>query len=1015
QYLSRVCEHDRSLKESVQRLLAIDDTAQDFLETPAMRLSMATLPPTTGQRIGNYCLLEKIGSGGFGQVWKANQLEPVQRQVALKIIQLGLSNEQVMLRFEVERQALAAMNHPNIATIFDAGVTDSGRPFFAMELVTGQPIHRYCDQHHLPIKTRMHLMNQVCRAVQHAHHKGIVHLDLKPSNVLVAANEGQPIVKIIDFGIAKAIHRSENAEASSEDESTATETQLHATQLVGTPQYMSPEQAEIGQDVDTRADVYALGAMLYHLLSGAPPQCRDTAKTEWEVQRREICLESPRQLSNAASELPGAEKIARKRGATPHSLKRTLRSDPQWIVQKALEKNRNDRYQSPAELAKDIERYLGNRPVSAAPDKSWYRWRKLFYRNRVTFLAAGAVLVALAMGATAATVGFVFERQARKAAVGHWNRAERERASAVRERRKAVEQQSKAIAEANKALRFLQMLEDMLDVTNPAYGAPASFTRRNQLDEFAQSIQEQWEDLPHVEARLQRTVGCLYRSLKEYEKSRPHLERAYLLRKSHLDENSPLLAQTQVDYAAGVFAHSRGGEAERLLEPAIAALRQSPLCRELIEGLMLLGRIRNMQGRPEDFQKLQHEAWQLSQELYGVKHPFSLRYQAQAARQLLAEGKDTEAERLARDALEKILILRPAGHADIARVKLDLAEVLRRLKKAEQSRQQAQEALEIQQLAIGEESIQVAECWLAVARAERVGGDEETGIRLGRRAEAIAESATGGDGSVRYKIYQFLWAALSGRESVAAQAKANALARRLLPRSLAVADGTVYCAFRLRRCGELEQAATLYKWGIDAHREIAESPWKAAAARYALADLYVETEQWHLAREALTDTVALIDATRDEHYRWDSLRTVASIDLHELLIQHGFADETELSLAEAGDAESVRSLSLCAQLALADNEVDLAKSRLEDAFDLFHDLNRPGILWLRLEQLVAKCSAQSGNFDEAEAVLLKALQAVGSVSNARIHRRRIRRQLIQLYDNYGEKEKAAAWKAKLSI
>jgi len=349
-----------------------------------------------GSRIGRYQLLQEIGEGGFGIVYLADQLEPVKCRVALKILKPGMDTREVVARFEAERQSLALMNHPNIARIFDGGATESGRPHFVLELVKGIPLTKYCDDQQLNTHQRLDLFLEVLADVQHAHQKGIIHRDLKPSNILVSPHEGRPVIKVIDFGIAKAISLE------------LTDKMLFTGhgRMIGTPQYMSPEQAEINAlDVDTRSDIYALGVVLYELLTGRNPldAKKLRAATSTEIQRL-IREEGPPKPSTRISTLgPALLGIARQRGAELEKLGKLVRGDLDWIVMKCLEKDRSRRHETANGLAADLKRHLNNEPITARPPSAAYTLQKTWRRNRLALTAAAAVLCALILGVVVST------------------------------------------------------------------------------------------------------------------------------------------------------------------------------------------------------------------------------------------------------------------------------------------------------------------------------------------------------------------------------------------------------------------------------------------------------------------------------------------------------------------------------------------------------------------------------------------------------------------------------------
>jgi len=440
---------------------------------------------TGRDQIGPYRLLEKIGEGGMGEVWVAEQKEPVRRRVALKVIKRGMDSDQIVARFEAERQALAMMDHPAIAKVFDAGQTPNGRPYFVMEHVDGVAITEHCDRHKLSTRERLELFARVCEGVQHAHQKAVIHRDIKPSNVLVTVKDGKAEPKIIDFGVAKATaHR-------------LTEKTIYTELgvLIGTPEYMSPEQAEMtGQDVDTRTDVYSLGVLLYELLTGALPfDSRELRAAGFDEIRRQIREVDPPKPSTRLGSLPGDRSTlaANNRRSETRTLTRQIRGDLDWITMRALEKDRTRRYGSASDLALDLGRYLRDEPVLAGPPSDIYRAKKFVKRNKVGVGVAALLAVVLV------AFGLVTTMQSRRIA-----------------------------REAAKAEQVSEFLVELFEVSDPSEARGNAITAREVLAKGAERIEAELSDQPEVQARLMSTIGEVHAKLGLREQSRPLLERA---------------------------------------------------------------------------------------------------------------------------------------------------------------------------------------------------------------------------------------------------------------------------------------------------------------------------------------------------------------------------------------------------------------------------------------------------------------------------------------------------------
>ncbi len=490
-FLDEACAGDATLRTRVEALLAAQSDADKFFReiapfsnTPRPGAGRATtdtasagtrIPaeqsvPTEGpgSRIDRYKLLQKIGEGGCGMVYMAEQEKPVRRRVALKIIKLGMDTRSVIARFEAERQALAMMDHPNIARVLDAGATETGRPYFVMELVRGVKITDYCDQNHLDTSERLDLFVQICHAIQHAHQKGIIHRDIKPSNVLVTLHDGVPVPKVIDFGIAKAI------------EGKLTDKTLFTAyeQIIGTPAYMSPEQAEMsGLDIDTRTDIYSLGVLLYELLTGRTPfDAKMLLQSGLDEMRRTLREKEPQRPSTMLTTLQRTELTATavQRHAEPPKLISLLRGDLDWIVMRCLDKDRRRRYETANGLAMDVQRYLSNEPVIARPPSRFYRFQKLVRRNKIVFFSGAAVAAALLIGLGTATWLFFMERAARRDAVAAEKQqylmrqeAERARANEAELRRQAETREKITLADVRVNQNAPEEADDLLNGIAP--------------------------------------------------------------------------------------------------------------------------------------------------------------------------------------------------------------------------------------------------------------------------------------------------------------------------------------------------------------------------------------------------------------------------------------------------------------------------------------------------------------------------------------------------------------------
>jgi serine/threonine protein kinase/uncharacterized protein HemY len=719
-FLQRECPEDEELRAQAESLLGHDlqagDTMHRVLEEASSRHAELTDPDLSGQRVGAYLLVKELARGGMGEVYLADQQEPVRRQVALKLIKHGMDTREVVARFAAERQTLALMDHPCIAKVHDAGSTEQGRPFFVMEYVQGERITRHCDAARLTIRQRLELFIRVCEGVQHAHQKAVIHRDIKPSNVLVTVQDGRSFPKIIDFGIAKAV-------AQPHTQGTLF---TRAGQIVGTPEYMSPEQARLGDAlVDTRTDVYSLGVLLFELLTGKLPLGRGKLRQAGPDEMRRILLEedTPRPSTRVSGLGPDAEATSQSRGSTPGHLARRLSGDLDWITLKAVEKDPARRYSSPAELAEDLRRHLNNEPVLAAPPTASYRAAKFLRRHRgAAVFSAVAVLV---------LVGFMI--------------------SMAVQNRRILRERDRANLEAQAASSVSSFLTDLFAVSDPDEARGNTVTAREILDRGAAEIPTALAGQPGVQAHLLATMGTVYDNLGLYDDAAPLLSESLRLRRNlgpagrevtaeslhllggletergrheeavvYLQEALEILdglpdadpdteVATTITLGHALFSLNQYEEAERLYRSGIAGFQEiDPDHQHLGAALTNLGQLLQVQGKLEEAAAIHRESLAARQAAFHEDHTSIGESSHNLASVLHDLGQLDEAEALYRVSLDITTRAQGEDHPDAADTLVGLGRLLREKDDLDGAEEVLRRTLAIDRSALGLEHADVA-------------------------------------------------------------------------------------------------------------------------------------------------------------------------------------------------------------------------------------------------------------------------------------------------------------------
>jgi serine/threonine protein kinase/tetratricopeptide (TPR) repeat protein len=941
-FLDGLSTIDVAMRAQIEEMLEALHEAGVFLSEPtqahhdapptADSSAFATMPAPLregpGTRIGPYRLLQLIGEGGFGSVFMAEQEKPVQRMVALKIIKLGMDTRQVVARFEQERQALAMMDHPNIARVLDAGATETGRPFFVMELVKGDPIVDYCDKSKLSIQERLELFAQVCHAVQYAHTKGIIHRDIKPSNILVSTQDGRSSAKVIDFGIAKATQRK------------LTEKTLFTEyrQLIGTPEYMSPEQAEGSLDIDTRTDVYALGVLLYELLTGTTPlgskELRSAAYAEIQRIIREV--EPPKPSTRLSANTDNIASVAAQRHTEPKRLGTIVRGELDWIVMKALEKDRQRRYETANGLALDIHRYLAGEAVGAAPPSTSYRFKKFIRRNRATVTFASAVAGALLIGVVAFAWQAKVARDQRDIAV-HAREAEVQARIAADSAKEEAKKQT-AIAEA-----VAKFQTDMLAAADPDNLLKENVTVLQVMEAAVKDLDKgSLKDQPLVEAGVRDTIGNTFQGLGRYDEAEPNLRKSLAIRRAALPPGHPDIATSLNNLASLLQDKNKLADAEPLFREAIQIYRAAvpPEHANIASSLDNLAWLLQSQNRIEEADPLYREAISIRRASLPAGHPDIAKGLNNLASLLQSQNKLADAEPLFREALAIRRAGLPAAHPDVAAGLNNLASVLQAENKLDEAEPLFREAVQIFRASLPPGHPDIARALNNLASLLKTRNKLAEAEPLFRESLAIRRAALpAGHPDIAISLNNLAWLLQAQNKPAEAEPLARealALWRAALPAGHpTIAKGLTILAGLLQAQGKLAEAEPLFRDALAIRR--AALP----AGHPDIADV-------------------LSNLARVQHERGKTVEAHADWDESIAILRKGAPD---------GSALLARVLWCSGSARLQDKEAAAALPELEEAVAMAEKILPPEHPQLKeYRETLAKCrAAQAGQGDAPDA------------------------------------------------
>ncbi len=1009
-FLDEACAGNAPLQRQIEALLRVHDEPDSLLDRPRIDLGLsrdagvnseATVdePPITekpGTVIGPYKLLQQIGEGGFGIVYMADQIEPVKRRVALKIIKPGMDTRQVIARFEVERQALAMMDHPNIAKVLDAGTTASGRPYFVMELVKGLPITQFSDQQHLTPRQRLELFVPVCQALQHAHQKGIIHRDIKPSNVLVAKYDDQPVPKVIDFGVVKAI----------EQQLTEKTMFTQFGQIMGTVDYMSPEQAELNQlDIDTRSDIYSLGVLLYELLTGEMPFDRQRLRSAaFDELLRIIREEEPPKPSLRLSTSESLPSIAANRQIEPKKLSTLVHGELDWIVMKALEKDRTRRYATANEFANDIRRYLNGEPVVACPPSAAYRFRKFAGRNKTAIVTASLVVAALVVGIVGTTWQSIRATKQRNRAVTAERIATDRLARAVTAEKRAQDEAEKAKTEAAITQAVNDFVkEDLLAQADPGNEPDRDIKLRTVVDRAAEKVEGRFVDHPLVEAAIRTTLGSTYQSLGQYERAHQHSKWALETRRRVLGQQHP---QTLVsmDILANLYHHQgRYEQAEPLYEKILEICRRvlGPRHPGTLTSMNNLAGLYRAQGRHEQAEPLQQKALEIQRRVLGEAHPDTLSSMNNLALLYMAQGRYKDAQPLYEKTREICRRVLGQQHPNTLSSMNNLAELYKAQGRYEEAEPLYEKTLKIRRRVLGEQHPHtltsmnnLAMLYMAQGRYKEAKPLHEKVLEIRRRVLGQQHPAMLQSMNNLAHLYQ-----AQGRYEQAEPLyqKALEICRRVLgqqhPRTLTSMNNL---AMLYMAQGRYKEAEPLHEKALEIRRRVlGQQHPETLSSMNNLAELYRAQGHYKKAESLMLKLVAMWrqhSDTLDPSAAWLTL-------LGSCLLDQNKYSEAELILRET---------------------LAIREKRLPDDWRRFRAMSLLGASLMGQAQALRTTNVQTADeeFAEAEALLVQGYEGMKRreakiPAHVKDRLTKSLQRVVELYDTWDKAKQASQWRKKV--